>query len=588
MLSMSEGAERGDEARELRRLADLLDAAVRETSPYEARLAVRAALNLPAARELPEGLERPVLATAWAFDYHVDLLEEHGRRRVRLAPGLEHESGAEPPAPRDIPADIAALWRDLLDLVESEPVKARLHHLLFEVRGTGAAEHARSAARAYYNTAAHRERGFDALTDLAAAVRLGRAVADQEMVVNALRALTSLVERELALPAPKAGLVQRALRYLVGEPNRPAEVEGLLERAVNEVHDLTARDALLGIQLLTLNDDDSRRSLWRRRVDVYLEAAKTASSKMLRAVRLQQALERAEASGDRQLREEAAAALQQVRHDDLEMLSFSATSRLYDEEFQRLVDVIIAGEDWRQALVSFARSGPLSGDAASNRAYIKERHRLFPLAALFPTQILDADGLPVYSGVDEADRFDVDLVQWEAELVTAHARVVGAALHEIPRRHGLPSLQDLSAFLARWPAMHETLAAAVGRSLLRFWAGDSEGAAYTILPRIETLVRQLALRTEGGMYRLQRERTPGQYPGLGHLLPILEEEYKVPESRIRFLSALLRHPAGLNIRNLMAHGYLDDPGPGYTAVLLHTALGLALLSPPDPSEEGAT
>ena len=37
--------------------------------------------------------------------------------------------------------------------------------------------------------------------------------------------------------------------------------------------------------------------------------------------------------------------------------------------------------------------------------------------------------------------------------------------------------------------------------------------------------------------------------------------------------------AGPNLRNLMLHGFIGDPGPGATAVLLHAALSVAPLKP---------
>ncbi len=79
------------------------------------------------------------------------------------------------------------------------------------------------------------------------------------------------------------------------------------------------------------------------------------------------------------------------------------------------------------------------------------------------------------------------------------------------------------------------------------------------------------------MYRLQREHKPGQYAGLGQLLPMLHEEYGLDESRTPFLGAALRHPVGLNLRNMMLHGFvIGDFGPGAAAVLLHVALSSGL------------
>ncbi|MEU7529280.1 hypothetical protein AB0A74_26380 [Saccharothrix sp. NPDC042600] len=58
----------------------------------------------------------------------------------------------------------------------------------------------------------------------------------------------------------------------------------------------------------------------------------------------------------------------------------------------------------------------------------------------------------------------------------------------------------------------------IGRAFARFWAGDTEGAAFTITPRIEALARNLLVESDAGIYRVQRNQAPGQYPGLRFLL----------------------------------------------------------------------
>ncbi len=371
------------------------------------------------------------------------------------------------------------------------------------------------------------------------------------------------------------------------EPDCPPEVDELLERAEASWPDANRKDGALALMLERCPDDETRREVWRRRVEVFSRDAAAASSGIMRAVRLQQALALAEASGDRGLRQEAAAALQTVRRDDLGLLSFSATSRRYEEEFEQQVTACSAGDSWQQSLITFAMLPPLSGDTERNRDLIRRRHAEHPLGAIFPTQLLGPEGLPAYTGTSEQDRFDVDLVRWETDLTEQWLQVLAAALHDIPHRHGLPTLQDISSFLAGWPAVDGPLAPALARALLRYWTGDSEGAAYTVLPRVESVVRGLVLATDRGVYRLQREHKPGQYAGLGQLLPIVQEEYGLDESRTRFLAALLRHPAGLNLRNQMLHGFVGDPGPGIAAVLLHAALSLCgIARPPAQDERG--
>ncbi len=566
-------------ARDLPWLARVLDEAAQQRSHLRMATDGREALGFSLIEELPEDVPVQERAVVWALEYHLETLDAEGRRRTQLAPRHELPDGTDPPRVSDVPEAAVEVWRALIGLVQEAPARALLHHLLFQRGGPRSADHARAASDAYLQSAERWNRDLDAVQDLTAATRLARAVNDTALADESLRRMLDLVDRHLSVDDPPAGTIMRALRHLVGEPGCPEQVDDLLRRAVEAWPDARRRDSALAVLLLRCRDDHARAEVWRRRVAVYVEEAETASSKIMRSVRLQQALKLAEASGDADLRRETASLLQSVRHDDLEMLSFSASSRRYEEEFERLVEEVSAGDDWRHALIAFATFGPLSGDKDRNRGLIADQHREHPLSALFPTQLLGPDGLPLYTGTSEEDRFDVDLVQWEAQLISQWAAVMADALHQIPRRHGLPPLAEISGFLSQWPAIEGPVGLAIACSLLRYWAGDSEGAAYTIVPRIESLARELVLRTERGIYRLQQEHTPGQYAGLGQLLPIMCEEYGLTESRTRFLSTLLRHPAGTNLRNQMLHGFVGDPGPGIAAVLLHAALGIATIGP---------
>lgn len=575
--------------RDLPWLARVLDDASRQRSHHQMAIAGREVLGFGIVDALPVDLPVQERALVWALEYHVELVDAEGRRRIRLASKLEHDEGADPPDVRHVPEEIVAVWRALLDLVGQPPARARLHHLLFQRGGPDAIRHARAAAEAYLESAEDQDRGLDAVEDIAAATRLGRAVGESTLTSASLEGMAKLAERHLSDPDPPAGIILRALRHLVGEPECPDRVDALLERAVRSWPDANRRDQALAAMLERCHDDSSRADVWRRRVAAYTEEAESATSTIMRAVRLQQALAIAEQSGDPQLRQDAAALLQTVRHDNLEMITFTAASHRYEEKFERLVEEVSHGEDWRQALVTFATFGPLSGNPEQNRQVITERHRQHPLVKVFPVNLQSPEGLPIYTGTTEDERFDVDLCMWESELVGHWASVMAAGLHAIPERHGLPTLEEIGEFLIQWPAVQRRVGLAIARSLLRYWAGDSEGACYTIVPRIETLVRNLVLGTDRGIYRLQNEHKPGQYAGLGHLLPILQEEYAVPEAVARFLSVVLRHPAGLNLRNLMLHGYVDDPGTGWAAVLLHAALSVATIRPGgtdvvDPSE----
>lgn len=83
-------------------------------------------------------------------------------------------------------------------------------------------------------------------------------------------------------------------------------------------------------------------------------------------------------------------------------------------------------------------------------------------------------------------------------------------------------------------------------------AGDFEAAAAIAVPRIEAAVRSLLLAAGHPLYRTQRAKAPGQYPGLGALLSSAPE-VGLDESWLRFLSTFLTSGPGLNFRNELAH-----------------------------------
>lgn len=303
----------------------------------------------------------------------------------------------------------------------------------------------------------------------------------------------------------------------------------------------------------------------------------------------QEALRTAEASGSKALYQKAAAALQDTRDHHAEMIRIESSVALYDEEFIQLRDSLIMGDSWKQALVTFSMAGPLSGDYEANLKNTKERHSLGGLSSLFPTVLIGPDGLPIYKPETEEDRIDFELTRFEAQIINGHVRPLISAIDTIPERHGLPTTAELLEFLNSWPGMSPPVAPVVVSALQRFWVGDSQGVIYMLTPVIETLVRDLILRANHGMYRLQQTpRQPGQYPGLGAMLDLLPDYYDVSEGWLHSIKTILIHPGGFNFRNSLSHGVVIYGDPGTAAIILHTALWLASRIPVPKPESDST
>ncbi len=220
--------------------------------------------------------------------------------------------------------------------------------------------------------------------------------------------------------------------------------------------------------------------------------------------------------------------------------------------------------------------GPPTGDATENRKAADHLMKT-SLSAVFAPAMYGGDGLPRFAPQTDEERGDYFLTQQETFHLQLQSPLVAEALMRIPSSHGIPSQPELAAHFARNPLISETLAFSLARALLRWWAGDHEGAALAAAARTETLARELLLARNRPLYRLQREQKPGQYPGLGYLLSALADEGLIDDSWYRYLRTALAGPAGWNLRNELDHGFLDDVGAVPAAVMLQCAAHLAII-----------
>lgn len=201
----------------------------------------------------------------------------------------------------------------------------------------------------------------------------------------------------------------------------------------------------------------------------------------------------------------------------------------------------------------------------------------FPLSRLLLPAQLGGDNLPRFTATTDEDIFEYRLVKNESLFLQLQAPVVLEALTRIIASRPIPSLEELTRHFAGNPVVPPDLAAAIGRSFLRFWAGDAEGSAFTVTPQIEALARNLLIQADVGIYQSQREKSPGQYPGLRFLLGELSKR-GLDTSWHRFILVLCVHVAGFNFRNELSHGFVLGVDDGLAALLLQAAAYLASLN----------
>lgn len=560
--------------RDLAWYAAAIDRAATAESVYSMALAIRDELGIPSFGDLPTDATIELRAVCWVFDYAVDF----DGKNARLTPRVESSDQPDPPPIKAVDIDVRQVWHDLLDIVATAPARARIAHALFQCGGSAGPANAAIAVDNYIAAAQHWRRPHDSDEYLRIAARIARIVRDPAATQRALGYLLDGAQRALDDDlGDKPGYVLRPLDYAVNEPDCPARVDELLERAAVELANVRDRERALALVFQRCPDDACQRRIWERRVDNFLTAADSASG-IVKMVLRQDALKCAEASTIGELKERAAAALQSTRNEDLGLMHVHTSAAIYQEHFEQVGDQMAQGTNWQEALVSFAKCGPLSGDYDQNCATIEQLRAAAPLVAYFPDKILGPDGLPIYEAVDPDDRFDGDLTKWEAQVIGGNLGPLAAALHSIPERFGIPDQGALASFLSQWPTTNQYVMRAITLGLQRFWCGDYEGVVYAATPWIEAAIRQVILDADQGIYMLQSIHKPGQYPGLGAMIELLPDRFTLSRSRYRFLKATLTHPLGINLRNRLSHGIELFNGSPAAALVLHTLLTLTLLT----------
>lgn len=524
--------------------------------------------------------------TVWAFEYHA---RDSPSQPGHFQPFMIFADGTgNMPFIGELPAACLEWWSLLAEQVVQDRAKARLEHLLFLRRHGNGGTRARRAAEAYLSLAAG-STDLHVVDGLKIVIELARRVKQEDLARSAVALAYRHAVSALSEERPRPGIAIRILSLLVDEDEAPCDMNELLLQARSKfASDPHNEDAVIQLQLKHAKGQPNRQAhLWSERVDVWI-AAGEAAEPIVGVMHLLKAVEHARSSGDKALLERATAKLQAIRRADIRMQTFSSSVALPASEIERWLQPISDAETWQVALTEFAGLGPGTGDVERNRQMRDQAERDFPLSQLLPPVQLGGDGLPRYRPGDEEDKRDYHLVKIEVRQLQLYSTIVHEALTRVVNKE-LPSLEELIEFFATKVTISRNLAAAIGRAFLRFWAGDSEGAAFTIVPRIEALARNLLVSGDAGIYQVQREKSPGQYPPLRFLLNELLKRGLDP-SWHRYLHVLCTHVAGYNFRNELSHGFVDNVSDGMAAMLLQIATYLSMLrfTDSEASEDTAT
>jgi hypothetical protein len=328
------------------------------------------------------------------------------------------------------------------------------------------------------------------------------------------------------------------------------------------------------LQRRRAQSDHERKALDRQLIERWLEEADRVYP-LVAVMHREKAAQLARKRGLPALADRAVLAMQPAGAPELTRIRVEAPSTITQEQVEEYIDSLI-GDTWWESVSRVLSQGPPTGDVNRNRRLAADLAKDHPLQALFPKVRLGGDGLPRYSPTSDEDGTDDQLADVEAMGLRFHGALLAEALRRAGVQHS-PSHDEVAEALVGAGCEART-AAAIGRVIGRFHDGDFEGATYTGIPLVERQCRELLLTVEAPLYRVQRERAPGTYPGLGALLPLLAER-GLDESWYRFLRTFLSAPNGWNVRNEILHGFVEDVGPTPAGLVAIAVPYLALVHP---------
>jgi hypothetical protein len=412
--------------------------------------------------------------------------------RMSFTPWLELTDGSTKPVRlEDQPDHVVETWASLLTGVKHPAWFSRLAHLVVlanrVVIGRDRVKLANRAIKGYLTLPDVWGSRPDAFENFRVGLGLARQFRLRQEVDEILERVATAADSELFVANPRPGVVLRLTKLLTdqtGSFDSPAKLSTLSEE----------------------------------RVALWLDAAETANG-VVRAEFLRRAAEHATASGYSSLRLVAMGRLQELMLSDLQLQGVRTGIILREEDISEFVKPVTSAASWSDALGAFAMMGPITGSYEENLAKVREYAGQF-ISYLLPRTAYGGAGLPRFTASSDEEREEYLPTSHETFALQMQAEIVAEALLRLPQHHGLPPLERLTAHFARNSIARSDLASILARCFTRWWLGDYEGAAFTATPIVEVLARNLLLSVDASIYRLQRNQSPGQYPGLGSLLKV--------------------------------------------------------------------
>ncbi|MFI6031847.1 DUF7380 domain-containing protein [Amycolatopsis magusensis] len=556
-------------------LARLADAACNEADdPHDVSLRAERL-----AGQMNPPIDRPAVSVVVdAFRYTL-----HHEKPPRAGAELTPTEGLSllPQALHDVSADVREAWLALAAEVTHPVARARLYDIVYTLRLMPNSRHsAEDAARAYLECVGGNQWAQAQAIGLVRAWTLARYVKSTELAheitERMLDVVVDLVDRD---EHPYAVIPIMCALITLPRDNTTEEIDpridDVLDRALmtyRQTHILTDIAAI--VRKRAAGDSARVEAANRRLIEAMLAEARAATEPMVIRTRFNEAASAARQLGVTDLERLAVAALQAAPPLEWDTAEYSIA--LSPSFFEMYLPGFNKATGWCDALKIWLHTDSPTGRYETNFAMTQHTQQHSVIRYLATTVVFRDGDMPARVVSDDDELFARDLAHTELLHLDTYGTVLANALHLIPERFGIPPREDLENFMRSFGG-DPTLMNVLATALQLFWLAEYDAAVHLAVPKVEAAARALLLELNEPVYRAAVGKTPGTFPALGNLLPLLLEN-DFDHDWERFLRTFLLSE-GANVRNLVAHGFINNIDPVNAAAALRALAVLALIAP---------
>ncbi|MFI0808171.1 hypothetical protein [Streptomyces echinatus] len=493
---------------------------------------------------------------------------------------------------RGVGPEILKLWNELLSESIEPEIQGLLADLLFSARHPKPHIYARRAVEAYVAAQGGNFSQLDKSVMLVRAWSILRPLRLKDLEPSVEEAMMALTESTLRAEVSAPGVVLPILRCLLeGRLKEKRETKQAYIPAEAIDHLFSALDRYkadhLSMQLAymardCLSDKELIDLALRKAASNLLEAAEQATEGHSKTHWLQQAAKFARKFHLDDIQRECVRRLQAIDPSTFQWMTIRTASTIRPSDIESYLR-IFDQPHLVDALIRFFDTPSPTGSRRENEKIAKHIIDNSLTHKIMGTATYGTHGLPQKSYGTDSEKLLYQINGIENVSLGMQGEILSAALDRMADTHVIPSTGDLAAWLVERYGSDPGLCTSLAESLLLYWGRDYLSCIQLAMPRVEAAVRSILLLLDEPIYRVEEDKSLGQFPGLGTMLPLLDK-YGFDPDWSSFIRALLLTP-GRNLRNLGAHGFLQDVDKQTAALVLRALSVVALLAPEETSKK---